>query len=123
MAEWEDIGRSEEFRTLVARRRRFVVPALLVWVVWFGAFIVLCGYARDFMGSSIYRGFTVDYAWALSLIVLTWAIAWLYLRASARTFDPLVERATEPRQRRETFADRPAPGREAPVPQREEVRR
>jgi uncharacterized membrane protein (DUF485 family) len=125
MAEWEDIGRSEEFRALVARRRKFVVPALLVWAAWFGAFIVLSGVARDFMGSSIYGGFTVDYAWALSLIVLTWAIAWLYLRASARTFDPLAERAAQPQRRRETFADRPAPGREMPEPVTggEEVRR
>jgi uncharacterized membrane protein (DUF485 family) len=114
MPDWEDVARREAFADLLARRRRFVVPALLVWVAWVGAFLVCCGYARGFMGSSLYEGFTVAYAWALSVIVLTWAIAWLYVRVSARTFDPLVERAAaEPR---ETFADRPAPGREAPVP-------
>lgn len=116
MADWEDVGRTPEFERLVARRRRFVIPALAVWVAWFGAFIVCCGVARGFMGSSIYQGFTIDYAWALSIIVLTWAVAWLYVRTATRTLDPLVERAIA--EQRDAFVDRPrpgAPGEPAPV--------
>lgn len=111
---WEHIERSEEFRALVARRRRFVVPALAVWAAWFGTFLVLCAFGRDFMGQSIYEGFTVDYAWALSLIALTWVIAWLYLRMSTRSLEPLTEQIAEhpAATGRETFADRPAPDRE-----------
>jgi hypothetical protein len=73
------------------------------------------------MGQSIYEGFTVDYAWALSIILLTWALAWLYARVSARSLDPLAERAAA-RVERETFADRAAPGRE-PVGEQEPSRR
>jgi len=91
MAEWEEVARTQEFEALLVRRRRFVVPALLVWTAWFGAFLVCCAVARGFMGSSIYEGFTVGYAWALSVIVLTWIIGWLYVRVSARSFDPLAE--------------------------------
>jgi uncharacterized membrane protein (DUF485 family) len=121
MADWEAVSRSEDFDLLVARRRRFMIPALIVWAAWFGAFLVCCGYARGFMGKSIYEGFTVAYAWALSIIVLTWAIGWLYVRISARSIDPLAERVTAGADR-ETFADRPAPGRE-PVADRIAARR
>jgi uncharacterized membrane protein (DUF485 family) len=121
MADWEGVSRTPEFERLVARRRRFVVIALLVWVAWFGAFIVCSGVARDFMGSSIYQGFTVGYAWALSIIVLTWVVAWLYVRTSARTLDPLAERATA--ERGEAFVDRPRPGAPQPAPSEETARR
>jgi len=121
MPEWEDIARTEEFQTLVARRRRFMVVGLLVWAAWFGAFLICCAVARGFMGQSIYEGFTVAYAWALSVILLTWALAWLYSRVSARSLDPLAERAAA-RGERETFVDRPAPGRE-PVADQERSRR
>jgi hypothetical protein len=36
------------------------------------------------MGESIYRGFTVGYLVALSLIAMTWLLAWLYIRVSNR---------------------------------------
>jgi len=49
------------------------------------------------------------------------AIGWLYVRMSARSVDPLAERLTAGAER-ETFADRPAPGRE-PVADRTAARR
>jgi hypothetical protein len=63
----------------------------------------------------------VAYAWALSIILLTWGLAWLYGRVSARSLDPLAERAAA-QVERETFVDRPAPGRE-PVGDQEPSRR
>jgi uncharacterized membrane protein (DUF485 family) len=121
MPEWEDIARTEEFETLVARRRRFMVVGMLVWAAWFGAFLICCAVARGFMGRSIYEGFTVAYAWALSIILVTWVLAWLYGRVSARSLDPLAERAAA-RGEREAFVERPAPGRE-PVGDQELSRR
>jgi uncharacterized membrane protein (DUF485 family) len=121
MADWEGVSQSEDFQLLVARRRRFMIPALLVWAAWFGAFLVCCGYARGFMGKSIYQGFTVDYAWALSIIVLTWVIGWLYVRVSARSIDPLAERVAG--ESREAFVDRPRPGAPEPAPSEETARR
>jgi uncharacterized membrane protein (DUF485 family) len=39
--DWEGLERSPEFHALVAARRRFVVPAMIVFGVWFGGFLVL----------------------------------------------------------------------------------
>ena len=91
--DWQAIESSEEFRALEARRRRIVRPLLAVFVVWYGGFLVLTAYAHGLMGSSIYRGFTVGYALALSLIPMTWAIAWTYIRAANGTLQPMAERA------------------------------
>jgi uncharacterized membrane protein (DUF485 family) len=93
VVDWEAVERTPEFRAVVAARRRFTIPALLVWAAWVGAFLILFGYARDFMSRSLAGGFTVAFAASLSLIVMTWAITWLYLRYSQRVLSPLVERA------------------------------
>jgi uncharacterized membrane protein (DUF485 family) len=90
--DWDAIERSPEFVELSRRRRRIVTILLAVFAVWYGTFLVLAAYARGFMGESIYRGFTVAYAFALSLILMTWIVAWVYIRVARRELDP---RATE----------------------------
>lgn len=91
--DWEAAERSPEFQELVRRQRRFVLPVTAFFLVWYLGFIVLCGYAPDFMGESIYEGFTVGYALALTQFLMTWVLGWLYLRKADRDFDPLRERA------------------------------
>jgi uncharacterized membrane protein (DUF485 family) len=87
--DWEAIERSPEFGELIARRRRFVLPATVFFLAWYLGFILLAGYAEDFMGSSIYEGFTVGYLLALSQFVMVWVLAAWYLRKADREFDPL----------------------------------
>jgi uncharacterized membrane protein (DUF485 family) len=93
--DWEAIERSSEFRELIARRRRFVLPATIFFLAWYLGFILLAGYAEDFMGSSIYEGFTVGYLLALSQFVMTWGLAAWYLRKADREFDPLEREVVE----------------------------
>ena len=94
--DWSATERTPEFRELVRRRRRFVVPATIFFLCWYFGFVALCGYAPDFMGREFLAdGVTVGYALALTQFVMTWGLAWLYLRKSDRVFDPLAERAAE----------------------------
>jgi uncharacterized membrane protein (DUF485 family) len=93
--DWERVERSSEFKALVRSRRRFVVPALAFVFVWYFGFIALAGYAPDFMGESVYEGFTVGYAIALSQFVMTWVLGWLYLRQADRVFDPLAQKVID----------------------------
>ena len=87
--------RSPEFQELVTRRRRFVLPATVFFLTWYFGFVVLAGYAPDFMGESVYEGLTVGYVLALSQFVMVWGLGWLYLRKADREFDPLAERAAQ----------------------------
>ena len=93
--DWIAAERSPEFRELIRKRRGFVLPATIFFLAWYFGFIILAGYAEDFMGESIYEGFTVGYALALTQFVMVWVLGWLYLRTADRDFDPLAERARE----------------------------
>ena len=94
-ADWERIEASPEFRELVARRRRFVLPATVFFLAWYLGFILLAGYAEGFMGESIYEGFTVGYALALTQFVMVAVLGVAYLRYSDRVLDPLRERVLD----------------------------
>jgi uncharacterized membrane protein (DUF485 family) len=94
--DWVAAERSPEFRELIKRKRAFVVPATVFFLAWFFGFIILAGYAPDFMGREfIADGMTVGYALALTQFLMTWGLGWMYLRRADRVFDPLAERAAE----------------------------
>jgi uncharacterized membrane protein (DUF485 family) len=93
--DWERLERLPEFRELVARRRRFVVPATAFFLVWYFGFIILAGYAEDFMGQSLVDGFTVGYGLALTQFVMVGTLGLAYLRYSERNLDPLRVRLAE----------------------------
>ena len=118
---WEAIERSPEFRELVAKRRRFVAPATVFFLSCYAGFILLAGYAPEFMGKSLYEGFTVGYGLALTQFVMTWALTWAYLRYADRVLDPLRDSVTALARQTPTgrFDRRPA---DAPA-HREEVTR
>jgi len=91
--DWEAIERSPEFHELVARRRGFVIPCTVFFLAWYLGFILLCAYAPDFMGESVYEGLTVGYCLALTQFVMVFTLGLWYLRKADNEFDPLAERA------------------------------
>ena len=117
--DWIAAERSPEFQELVTRRRRFVVPATIGFLAWYFGFVILAGYAPDFMGESVYEGLTVGYVLALTQFVMVWTLGWLYLRQADRVFDPLAHRAAE--VAREAGRAAPGGGGRAPEPPREEA--
>lgn len=94
--DWVAAERSPEFRELVRKKRSFVVPATIFFLVWYFGFVVLAGYAPDFMGREfITDGLTVGYVLALSQFVMVWVLGAWYTRKADRDFDPLAERAAQ----------------------------
>src|ERR671931_2190098 len=93
--DWQAIERSPEFQELVRKRRSFVLPATIFFLAYYMAFILLAGYAPDFMASSVYEGLTVGYCLALTQFVMVFALGIMYLRRSDRDYDPLAERVIE----------------------------
>jgi uncharacterized membrane protein (DUF485 family) len=90
--DWERIERSPEFQELVRAKRRFVVPATIFFLAWYLGFILLCGYAEDFMAESVYEGLTVGYVLALTQFVMVAVLGVWYLRRADRVFDPLADK-------------------------------
>ena len=93
--DWERIERSPEFQELVHRRRSFVVPATIFFLAYYMGFILLTGYAEDFMASSVYEGLTVGYTLALTQFAMVFVLGIWYLRKSDREYDPLANRVVE----------------------------
>src|SRR5918995_6445954 len=93
--DWEAIERSPEFQELVTRRRKFVLPATIFFLAYYMAFILLAGYAEDFMASSVYEGLTVGYCLALTQFVMVFVLGIWYLRKSDREYDPLARRVVD----------------------------
>ena len=91
--DYEAIERSPEFQELVRRRRGFVLPCTAFFLSWYLGFILLCAYAPDFMGESVYEGLTVGYCLALTQFAMVFVLGIWYLRKADRVFDPLAERA------------------------------
>lgn len=94
--DWVAAERSPEFRELIKRKRSFVVPATIFFLAWYFGFVILAGYAPDFMGREfIADGMTVGYTLALTQFLMVWGLGWWYLRKADQVFDPLAERAAE----------------------------
>jgi uncharacterized membrane protein (DUF485 family) len=93
--DWEAVERRPEFQELVRRRRSFVLPATIFFLAWYMGFILLCGYAPDFMAESVYEGLTVGYVLALTQFVMVAVLGLWYLRKADRVFDPLARRVVE----------------------------
>jgi uncharacterized membrane protein (DUF485 family) len=94
--DWVAIERSPEFQELTKRKRAFVVPATIFFMAWYFGFIVLCGYAPDFMGREfITDGLTVGYVLAVTQFIMTWVLALMYVRRANRVWDPLAARVRD----------------------------
>jgi uncharacterized membrane protein (DUF485 family) len=103
--DWERIERSPEFQELIRKRRSFVVPATIFFLAYYMGFILLCGYAKDFMAESVYEGLTVGYCLALTQFVMVFVLGIAYLRKSDRDYDPLAYRIVEMAEGGELDAD------------------
>jgi uncharacterized membrane protein (DUF485 family) len=94
--DWLAAERSPEFKELVKKRRSWVLPATIFFLVWYFGFVILAGYAEDFMGREFLTdGFTVGYALALSQFIMVWVLAVAYVRRADKVFDPLASKAAE----------------------------
>ena len=103
--DWEAIEHSPEFQELVTRKRRFVIPATIFFLAYYMGFILLTGYAEDFMAERVYEGLTVGYCLALTQFVMVFVLGIWYLRRASAEFDPLAEKVVEHASRREPTGD------------------
>jgi uncharacterized membrane protein (DUF485 family) len=93
-AEWERVAAMDEFKTLVAAKRKFIAPATLFFIVYYFALPVLVGYAPGLMSRRVLGVINLAYLFALSQFFMAWIIAALYVRAAGH-FDALARRIIE----------------------------
>ena len=86
-----EIARTPEFENLRRTFRRFVFPATLVFLVWYGLYVLLSAYARGFMDTKVVGHINVALIFGLLQFVSTFLIAWLYARYAGRSIDPIAD--------------------------------
>jgi uncharacterized membrane protein (DUF485 family) len=93
--DWQAVERSPEFQELVRKRRSFLVPATIVFLVVGVGYLLLAAFDHGLMGKQVLGG--IPFAWlaALTQVLLTWVLTWAYLRKADSTFEPLEKRAAE----------------------------
>lgn len=90
VADWDRVAAMEEFRHLLAAKKKFILPAVICFIVYYFALPVLVGYAPEFMNRRVIGVVNLAYLFALSQFFMAWLIAALYIRAAGR-FDEMAK--------------------------------
>jgi uncharacterized membrane protein (DUF485 family) len=93
--DWQAVERLSEFQELVTGRRRFSYTAGAIGVGFGALYVVLAATAPDLMGTHVAGSFSVGFAGGVALVVMTWAITWIYMRRSNAVWGPLEARVRE----------------------------
>jgi len=94
---WEALARDPHFRELVSNRRRFVAKVTAFYCLYFVVFLVLLGYAPDFMSNEV-LGISLALWSGLSICALTVIMAVAYARR-APAWEAMARRVVEEAQR------------------------
>ena len=86
---YDRLRAAPEFTELRRRYALFVVPATLVFILWYFLYVVLSNWAPGFMGTQVVGNINIALIFGLLQFVTTFAIAWLYALYMTRAVDPL----------------------------------
>ena len=81
--DWNRLAASDRFRNLLKAKRRFIVPAMIFFIVYYFALPVLIGYARPFMETKVFGPVNLAYLFALSQFFMAWILAAIYVVVAA----------------------------------------
>ena len=98
-ADWERVAATDEFKSLIAAKRRFIAPAAIFFIVYYFALPALVGYAPGLMSRRVLGMINLAYLFALSQFFMAWIIAALYVRAAGR-FDQMARKIVHKMQGR-----------------------
>ena len=90
-ADWERVAATDEFKNLIAAKRKFIGPAVIFFIVYYFALPALVGYAPGLMSRRVLGVINLAYLFALSQFFMAWIIAALYVRAAGR-FDEMARK-------------------------------
>ena len=94
VVDWGRLAASEEFKSLLKAKARFVVPATIFFIVYYFSLPLLVGYAPQLMARKVFGVINVAYLFALSQFLMAWLVAWAYVRAAAR-FDRMARNVVD----------------------------
>ena len=85
---YEELHESADFDDLRRRYRSFVIPATVVFLVWYLLYVVMSNWAHDFMSTKVIGNINVALIFGLLQFASTFLIAGLYARYMNTHVDP-----------------------------------
>jgi uncharacterized membrane protein (DUF485 family) len=88
-AEWRRVERTSAFQQLIQRKKAFLIPAVIFFLVFYMTMPVLAGFTTILDGQAI-GAITWAYVYGFAQFLMTWILLHLYLNR-AKKWDRLVE--------------------------------
>ena len=91
--EWVRVERTSAFKELVRRKRAFIIPATIFFMIFYFGLPFLAAFTT-ILNVKVFGPLTLAYIYAFAQFAMTWIIMHLYV-SRANRWDDLVERARE----------------------------
>lgn len=98
------VEESPRFRGLKRSHRSFVLPMAAVFLLWYFAYVLLAGWAPDFMAQRVWGDITVGLLFGLGQFVTTFVITMSYVAYANRKLDPVAEEIRSDLEKQEAGA-------------------
>lgn len=92
---YDELSARPEFAELRSRYRRFVIPATAAFLAWYGLYVLMSMFARDFMSAKVVGNINIALVWGLLQFLTTFLLAYVYSQYSNAKLDPLARQLTE----------------------------
>ncbi|SDR28451.1 Uncharacterized membrane protein, DUF485 family [Thermostaphylospora chromogena] len=89
---YEQVQSSPDFQELKRRFRSWTFPMTAAFLAWYLLYVVLSGWARDFMGTELFGNINIALIFGLLQFVSTFGIAWAYSRHAEKKLDPIADK-------------------------------
>ena len=94
---WSRIDADPRFRSLHARKSKFLWGLMIFAVIYYFALPIGAAYFTELYSIRVWGPINVGLVFALSQFVVAWAIAWIYARRASE-FDALAEEIAQSAQ-------------------------
>ncbi len=92
---YEELEQGEDFKQLTSARLKFIIPAMIIFLVYYFGMLIMINYMPDVMDQDVIGSVNWAYLMALSQFFVAWIIAFAYLRVSTNVFDKLVQKLVD----------------------------
>ncbi len=84
MSHWDRIYSSRPYRQMIRQKTGAVATMTVFFIVYYFALPVLVGYWPELMARTVWGKVNWAYLFAFSQFLMTWAIAYVYMRYAGR---------------------------------------
>lgn len=90
---WARVARTSAFQELMQRKKRFIIPATIFFLVFYMGLPVLAGFTTV-LNAQVIGALSLAWIYALAQFVMTWTLLHLYV-SRANKWDDIVDRVRD----------------------------